>query len=381
KNPQNEKMACVVTLAVVDVENNTLYYAHIGDTRLYLFRDGSLIKLTRDHSPVGFLEESGRLSESAAMMHPKRNEVNKALGFETNLPFSKDFIDTGGSPFLPGDTILICSDGLTDMIPASKIISILQGNNDLAVKANQLVNAANDAGGSDNITTVLVFNDKSPSQQTATKPLVTLKKNNDDAKEAVMLAPDTHGENMPELKKQRTGNFTRLLLLFCIIFFLGFVWLLIKNYTANKDAEQQVAVLVPKHRNEQELNFSDSINASSKAIVKLTGMQTILISDTLIIKSDSLHLIGNGTTFIRDSAYTGPALILASNCKYILLDSMTFENFKVGVLVTGKGLHLKNIRFKNCIVPLQFEQHFIKDTLVNGAQAEPVFRYMDTLHK
>src|SRR5687767_15515119 len=75
---QNEQMACVVTLALADVSNNKFYYAHVGDTRLYLLRDKTLVKVTSDHSVVGFLEESGRLSEEAAMNHPKRNEINKA---------------------------------------------------------------------------------------------------------------------------------------------------------------------------------------------------------------------------------------------------------------------------------------------------------------
>src|SRR5882762_9667771 len=73
---QLENMACVLTLAVIDIQNNQFYYAHVGDTRLYLLRDYTLIKISKDHSFVGFLEDSGRLSEEAAMDHPKRNEIN-----------------------------------------------------------------------------------------------------------------------------------------------------------------------------------------------------------------------------------------------------------------------------------------------------------------
>ena len=72
-------MACVLTLAMIDIDNNQFYYAHVGDTRMYLLRDQSLVKVTKDHSFVGFLEDSGRLSEKEAMSHPKRNEINKAL--------------------------------------------------------------------------------------------------------------------------------------------------------------------------------------------------------------------------------------------------------------------------------------------------------------
>lgn len=103
RNTQYESMACVATLAVVDLPGNRFYYAHVGDTRLYLLRDQSLVKVSKDHSFVGFLEDSGRLTEEQAMTHPKRNEINKALGFGEGIGLHTDYIETGESPFLPGD--------------------------------------------------------------------------------------------------------------------------------------------------------------------------------------------------------------------------------------------------------------------------------------
>ena len=155
-----ERMACVLTLAVVDTENNQFLYAHLGDTRLYLLRDGSLVKIARDHSFVGFLEDSGRLSEAAAMRHPKRNEINKALGFQKQIDIPEDYIETGQSPFLPGDMLLLCSDGLTDLVPKDEITAVLTGTGSLTEKAVELVAAANEKGGRDNITVVLVYHDK-----------------------------------------------------------------------------------------------------------------------------------------------------------------------------------------------------------------------------
>jgi serine/threonine protein phosphatase PrpC len=72
KNSGHENMACVVTMAVADAKNKKFYYAHIGDTRLYLFRDNSLVKITKDHSFVGFLEDSGRLSEDGGDEPPEK---------------------------------------------------------------------------------------------------------------------------------------------------------------------------------------------------------------------------------------------------------------------------------------------------------------------
>ncbi len=161
----NEQMACVLTCVVADKKNNICWYAHVGDTRIYLLRDHSLVKLSKDHSVVGFLEESGRLSEEEAMRHPRRNEINKALGFEEDISSPEDFIETGESPFLPGDQLLLCSDGLTDMISSGTIMQVLTSEKNIASKAQALVDAANEAGGNDNITAVLVQNDNQPKQK------------------------------------------------------------------------------------------------------------------------------------------------------------------------------------------------------------------------
>jgi serine/threonine protein phosphatase PrpC len=170
-DPALEKMACVLTLVLADVENNKFYYAHVGDTRLYLLRDKVLVKITQDHSFVGFLEDSGRLSESAAMSHPKRNEVNQALGFVSTAALKDDFIETGESPFLPGDTLLMCSDGLTDRIDKDQITILLTHHATLRAAASSLIDAANEAGGDDNITVVLVKNNTEPLKQEVSKPM------------------------------------------------------------------------------------------------------------------------------------------------------------------------------------------------------------------
>ena len=176
KSRDHKGMACVVTLVITDMQNKKFYYAHIGDTRLYLFRDQSLVKITKDHSFVGFLEDSGRLSEEEAMSHPKRNEINKALGFDISVSDNNDYAEIGESPFLPGDILLLCSDGLSDMINREKMSSILVQQRSLEEKGSALIAAANDAGGKDNITVVLVQNTDKPLKQKATKPNVVKKK-------------------------------------------------------------------------------------------------------------------------------------------------------------------------------------------------------------
>jgi len=174
---EHNNMACVSTLAIADIEHNQFYYAHIGDTRLYLVRDQSLVKLSHDQSFVGFLEDSGRLSEAEAMNHPKRNEINKALGLDMEPGKENDYIETGQSPFLPGDMLLLCSDGLTDMLDSAKIRAIVTANSTLKEKCQNLIEAANNNGGKDNITVVLVQNNKAQVQYDVKKNVSPAKKN------------------------------------------------------------------------------------------------------------------------------------------------------------------------------------------------------------
>jgi hypothetical protein len=129
----------------------------VGDTRLYkLTRDG-IAKITRDHSPVGEREDARQISELDAMRHPRRNEVYRDVGSEQHESSDPDFIDIYETPFEPDAALLLCSDGLTDAIASTKIretVAELAGHPDRVVGA--LIEAANAAGGKDNITVVYV---------------------------------------------------------------------------------------------------------------------------------------------------------------------------------------------------------------------------------
>jgi PPM family protein phosphatase len=152
--PEWHGMTCVLTVAVLD-EDGSMVIGHVGDTRLYKIRRGKLVKLTRDHSPVGEREDAGELSESAAMSHPRRNEVYRDVGSEPRNANDADFIDVIRAPFEPDAAILLCSDGLTDYVPADVILRTIEahrGNPQQAALA--LIDAANAAGGKDNISVV-----------------------------------------------------------------------------------------------------------------------------------------------------------------------------------------------------------------------------------
>jgi PPM family protein phosphatase len=157
-------MACVLTAAVVDQGCATI--GHVGDTRLYKLRGQGIEKITRDHSPVGEREDSKELSELQAMRHPRRNEVYRDVGSELHRPLDADFVDIQEIPFEADAALLLCSDGLTDLIPSATIADAVRkhaGRPESVVRS--LVELANGAGGKDNVTVVYVEGETFASSQ------------------------------------------------------------------------------------------------------------------------------------------------------------------------------------------------------------------------
>lgn len=153
ETPELSGMACVVTLALAI--DGRLVIGHVGDTRLYKLRGGTLRKVTPDHSPVGEREDAGELTEADAMRHPRRHEVFRDVGTIHRDKDEAEFVDVLEEPFGPDEALLICSDGLSDMLPAVSISRIARqyaGQPEAVVEA--LVAAANEAGGKDNVTVV-----------------------------------------------------------------------------------------------------------------------------------------------------------------------------------------------------------------------------------
>jgi serine/threonine protein phosphatase PrpC len=148
-------MACVLTLALV--EDGRVTIGHVGDSRLYLIWNGAIRKLTSDHSPVGEGEDSGELTEAEAMLHPRRNEVFRDVGSRWRESGDREFIEIRQCRFRPDAALLLCSDGLTDQLTAAQVRDIVERyDGDAARTAASLVEAANQAGGKDNITALFV---------------------------------------------------------------------------------------------------------------------------------------------------------------------------------------------------------------------------------
>jgi protein phosphatase len=144
-------MGTTLTAAAVAGDHH-LQLAHVGDSRAYLLRDGSLEQLTTDHTVVGELVRRGRLSPEQAAVHPERSILTRAVGLDPRVP-----VDTPDPLELAaGDQVLLCSDGLTETVPDAAIAELLSAPGDGDAACRSLIDAANAAGGPDNTTVVLV---------------------------------------------------------------------------------------------------------------------------------------------------------------------------------------------------------------------------------
>lgn len=146
KNPELNGMGTTVVIAIA--ENDRVVIAHVGDSRAYLVSD-KIKQLTRDHSVVQSLVESGKISLEDARVHPRKNVITRALGAEENV-----IPDIADIEFCENEKLLLCTDGLSSFIDEQTILEIMKRNN--TTVADELVDKANENGGGDNITVVIL---------------------------------------------------------------------------------------------------------------------------------------------------------------------------------------------------------------------------------
>ena len=135
------------TIVVALILGNEAVISHVGDSRIYLVND-KINQLTKDHSIVQSLIESGKISEADAKIHPRKNVITRALGVESSVLIDNDFITLE-----PNDTLLLCTDGLTNFVDAQTILDTFK-NYEISLVCDKLVELANLGGGGDNITVV-----------------------------------------------------------------------------------------------------------------------------------------------------------------------------------------------------------------------------------
>ena len=192
----------VAIAAVVEDGEERLAVVNVGDSRAYRLSGGQLEQITDDHSLVAELVRDGRISEEEAAVHPQRNIVTRALGQDENIPVDVFQI-------LPhaGDRYLLCSDGLTNEVEERDIAAVLRTTDDPSVAADELVRRANEHGGRDNITIVIVDvvddGGVSESASAAVPTGGTVDGHRDDATEAILAVPDDQAH---EQKRSSAGG-------------------------------------------------------------------------------------------------------------------------------------------------------------------------------
>jgi protein phosphatase len=159
--PGFDGMGATLSLLCLAADAN-VYWAQAGDSRIYLCRHGRLRQISHDHSPVGRLRQTGKLTEAEARSHPLRNQIDQSLG-DPNAVFAPD---TGSEPYQQGDVFLLCSDGLSDGLWDHEIeetlVRRLRTAADVRPTVQELVAKAKAASGRDNITAVLAFVETGP---------------------------------------------------------------------------------------------------------------------------------------------------------------------------------------------------------------------------
>lgn len=381
-----ESMACVLTLAVIDFSKNQFHYAHVGDTRLYLMRDQSLVKISKDQSFVGFMEDSGRLTEEQAMKHPKRNEINKALGFGVQLSAQEDYIEMGSSPFLPGDLLLICSDGLSDMINKQDISNILRSSDSLEDKAAQLIRAANEKGGLDNITAVLVKNNNAALVHKAMKPTLKTAQKNTNVRQPADIEPQETSQPLkasnpiPQLlpaQQKSSKGLVSFLLLLCALLFALCIYLFWSSMKQQNTLVQQ-PLAGNMVRNNQEIRLQDTINNLNGNILIIGDSlfsSPIVLSQELMINRDTLFIKSQKELILQaDSSFKGHALVIQPAGKYIFLENLSFHNFSTAISAHNNELVLKNVKFNEVLNAIGSDYPFPQGKFINGKISRNTFK-------
>lgn len=149
ENPRYSGMGTTAT--IFHREGGEIVWAHVGDSRLYLLRNQTLSQISRDHSLVSDLVANGSITQEEARSHPKRNVITRAVGVETELD-----VDTGAFSTADGDILLLCTDGLTSVVPDEEICSMILASPEGEDVAKRLVRRAIEVGSHDNISAIVV---------------------------------------------------------------------------------------------------------------------------------------------------------------------------------------------------------------------------------
>ena len=253
------------------------------------------------------------------------------------------------------------------MISSATITTVLNKQESLAQKAKQLVDAANAAGGNDNITAVLVENNKQPIQLEAVKPV---EKKNTGAKSKLSVVKTAAQQDGLAAKKNNSG-----LIIFLCLLSLGLLAALIISLSRNrnilKENNNKITAHIVKQPDEKMLSLISFANDTSRKYAMTAG-SSIIVSEAILLNKDSFYLQGNGDSIIAGENYKGPAFIISNTAKHVVLDSLVFKDLDVGIVIEKDNVVLKNVRFINCRVPVQYLVSF-PDSVISGRVKDSIF--------
>ena len=312
-------MSCVLTSAIIDADNKMVNMVHVGDTRLYQFNNGELTKLSHDHSLVGYREEVGDLTEEEAMHHPQRNVIGRDVGSQHHDIGDPDFIEANQFQLLPNSIYMFCSDGLTDLITSAHITEILRQDWTVEEKTYALIDAANNAGGKDNITVVLVeylSNEKiiQPEAVNYSTPIV----------ETI----ETPMQNKP--RKKRRGMFSVILILL-LLAMGGVGYYLYENYDFSFKPQPQENVI------QQPSTTEDAIETSTPEVDdEKASFITVedLNNKPKQVKEGKTPVLSDGMEFVNSEIGTIKIIKSENNEYEILIDPNGKEPIKAKLIIT-----------------------------------------------
>lgn len=361
------KMCCVLTAAVADVKSGQLYFVHVGDTRLYRYRQGTLEKLTHDHSAVGAREDANELTETEAMRHPRRNEILREVGLTAHRVDDPDFLESGQTDFLPGDQLLLCSDGLTDMITQQQIRNVLGQSLTLEEQVSELIRRANEQGGHDNITVVLAQNGK---------PDAGLSSPSDPSQSKTVLP--ARGKSSPAPAKRRVGIWWPGL--------LGFLagGLMVLAWYQYRPVDQSVRGITGRLSADELPEADGTFGQATTRLDSLlrTAYQSqdhrlVLPADTFwldkpLLLSDSLRSIVGAsrlTVLMPTDRAQHQAALRVTGSGTVFLENLLIQGFAKNIDVApGAALQLINVYFASASFPVGtlIRQNAFRDSVIAG---------------
>ena len=360
------QMCCVLTAVLADVRIGKLVFVHVGDTRLYRYRQGALLKLTHDHSLVGVREDARELTEAEAMNHPRRNEILREVGSTAHRVDDPDFLESDETDFLPGDQLLLCSDGLTDMITQAQIKAVLDRPISLKEQAAELIRIANNQGGNDNISVVLARNNTQISDSSA---LTT------DIKPDLIPAPNVSGvtispeipagETIPQPAKRSSTGWWVALAITLVSLVAGLLWyqswpvsesrLPTATDSLKTTGFQPDITSVPTRKPLRVDSLLQAAHQRPDHRLVLTD-DTLRIDQPLILTDSLLSIIGSDhlTVIIPTDSAAAQVAVRVNHQGAVTLSNLVISRFRTGIETTGAvQLQLNKIYFTQVNLPIR----------------------------